>query len=403
MSRLAFKIIFADQGPLAKHPNRPIRKVIIITQEFHPFRGGIATVAEEMAKAATKSGHSVEVWAQRTSHEPPKAWPFAVYRLPVDSGHGPINRLRLAVELIRQRHRLNESIVYLVEPGPMLAWMLVPSFCGISPFRLVLTFHGSEILRFHAHPLLRLLTRRLVRQAARIGTLARYTRQLLVDRFPDAESKTMLTPGALRTDFTAGPCDSPKTDSGKLIVLTVGRLHPRKGQLLTLQALQALPASLRERVEYRLVGPSVAPAYERALHAAAAAQSGLTVRFLGNLPDNQLETAYNEADLFALTSVDHGKSVEGFGLVYLEASARGLPVVAHRVGGVGEAVDDGRTGLLVAPDQPAALTEAFRTLLENPDLRRRMGEAGPDWARRHTWTRAADLLFNDSSPADPSS
>lgn len=399
MSKLAFKIVFADQGPLAKHPNSPIREVIILTQEFHPFRGGIATVTEEMAKAAAKSGYSVEVWAQHTANETQKSWPFTVHRLPVDSGHGPLNRLRLAVELIRRRRRLNDAVVYLVEPGPMLAWMLLPSFCGLHPSRLVLTFHGSEILRFHSNPLLRLLTRRLVRKAARIGTLARYTRQLLVERFPDAGPKTLLTPGSLRTGFTATPRTAPKNASNKLIVLTVGRLHPRKGQLLTLRALQALPAAMRERVEYRLVGTSVSASYERALHAAAA-QSGLTVRFLGNLPDSQLESVYDEADIFALTSIAHGKSVEGFGLVYLEASARGLPVVAHRVGGVAEAVDDGRTGLLVAPDQPAALTEAFRNLLENPDLRRRMGEAGPAWARRHTWTRAAELLFNDSSPAD---
>jgi phosphatidylinositol alpha-1,6-mannosyltransferase len=402
-SRLAFKIVFADQGPLAKHPNRPTREVIIITQEFHPFRGGIATVAEEMAKAAAESGRSVEVWAQRTPEKTSKSWPFAVQRLPVDGGHGPLNRLRLAFEFIRQRRRLNEAVVHLVEPGPMLAWMLVPSFCGLNPSRLVLTFHGSEILRFHANPWLRLLTRRLIRKATRIGTLARYTRQLLVERFPEAGAKTLLTPGALRTDFTAGPRAAPKDGSNKLVVLTVGRLHPRKGQLLTLQALQALPPGLRGRVEYRLVGAAVSASYERALHAAAATQPGLTVRFLGNLPDDQLETAYDEADIFALTSIDHGKSVEGFGLVYLEASARGLPVVAHRVGGVSDAVDDGRTGLLVSPDQPAALTEAFRVLLEDSNLRHRMGEAGPDWARRHTWTRAADLLFNDSSPADPSS
>jgi phosphatidylinositol alpha-1,6-mannosyltransferase len=62
------------------------------------------------------------------------------------------------------------------------------------------------------------------------------------------------------------------------------------------------------------------------------------VRFLGNLPDAELDRVYAQADVFALTSIDHGHSVEGFGLVYLEASAHGLPVVAHRVGGVAEAV-----------------------------------------------------------------
>lgn len=401
MSKLAFEIIFADEGPLATHPNSLNREVIIITQEFHPVRGGIATVTEEMAKAAVQLGFAVEVWAPHTKSPEKPSWPFAVRRLSAGSGHGPVNQFALACEFIRQRSRLRQATVYLSEPGPMLAWMLLAFAGALRIRRLVLTFHGSEILRFHANPVRRVLTRGLIRNAFRIGTLARYTRDLLVGRFPEAEGKTFLTPGALRTDFTAGPRQITKPVSDKIIVLTVGRLHPRKGQLLTLQSLQALPAVLRERVEYWLVGPSVAPAYARALHAAAA-QPGVTVRFLGNLPDDQLKTVYDQADIFALTSIDHKRSVEGFGLVYLEASARGLPVIAHRVGGVAEAVDDGRTGLLVAPDQPAALTEAFRTLFEDADLRRRMGEAGPAWARRHRWTHAAETLFNDSPYADRS-
>jgi phosphatidylinositol alpha-1,6-mannosyltransferase len=75
----------------------------------------------------------------------------------------------------------------------------------------------------------------------------------------------------------------------------------------------------------------------------------LTVRFFGNIPDEELAAVYDRSDIFALTSVEHGQSVEGFGLVYLEAAAHSLPIVAHRVGGVSEAVRDGVTGLLVTP------------------------------------------------------
>lgn len=384
------------------HATTPSREVIIVTQEFHPKRGGIATVTEEMAKAAAALGLAVEVWAPRTeSPDADKSWPFAVRRLPVDSRHGWINRLRLVREFIRERRRLRRATVYLSEPGPMLAWMLVASFGALRVRRLVLTFHGSEILRFHANPLLRMLTRRLVRRAFRIGTLTRYTQQLLCDRFPGAAAKTFRTPGALRTNFALPPRLAPTDNREKIIVLTVGRLHPRKGQLLALQALQSLPPGLRDRVEYHVVGPVASASYERALRAAAA-QPGVTVRFWGNLPDRELETVYAQADVFALTSIDHGHSVEGFGLVYLEASAHGLPVVAHRVGGVSEAVDDGRTGLLVDPHHPTALTAAFRTLLEDPALRRRLGEAGRAWAGRHTWSRAAELLFAEADESAPS-
>ena len=118
------------------------------------------------------------------------------------------------------------------------------------------------------------------------------------------------------------------------------------------------------------------------MRAAAASQPDLAVRFFGNLPDDELAQIYDRADIFAMTSVHHGESVEGFGLVYLEAAAHGLPVVAHDVGGVSEAVLDGETGLLVPPDRPAQLAAAFEKLIHDagaaaaPGRRRpRMGAA----------------------------
>jgi len=388
------------------------KPVFIITHEFHPRRGGIATFTEGIALAAADLGHSVEVWAQQIrpgeNASESVAWPFTLRRLPLLKGtHNFSCRLALARQLIRERRRLRHATVYLSEPGPMLTMMMLMPWSTFRPRRLVLTFHGSEILRFHADPVTRWLTRRLIRHAFRISTLTRYTRRLLCDRFPEAAEKTFLTPGALRADFATPPAlalASPvATAPDKIIVLTVGRLHPRKGQLLALEALQALPAALRDRVEYWIVGATGKPPYEKTLRAAAD-RPGLTVRFLGDVPSARLETIYAQADIFALTSIDHGHSVEGFGLVYLEASAHGLPVVAHRVGGVPEAVVDGETGFLVPPRHPAQLTDAFRKLIEDPVLRRAFGEAGRAWARRTTWTHSASLLFapGDELPAtDP--
>lgn len=94
-----------------------------------------------------------------------------------------------------------------------------------------------------------------------------------------------------------------------------------------------------------------------------------------------------------MTSMPHKHSVEGFGLVYLEAGAHGLPVVAHAIGGVPEAVIDGETGLLVPPGDQPALTAAFTRLLADPVLRRRLGEAGRARARARTWLDSARTLF----------
>ncbi|MBW8780813.1 MAG: glycosyltransferase family 4 protein [Verrucomicrobia bacterium] len=372
--------------------------VFIITHEFHPKRGGIATFTEEVARAGAALGHTIEIWAQDSGPHAAaggeKPWPFAVRRLPMQGTHDLRCRLVLARYLIRERRRLRQATVYLSEPGPMLAMMMLLPWRAFRPRRLVLTFHGSEILRFHADPVTRLLTRRLIRHAFRISVLTGYTQRLLCERFPEAAAKTFLTPGALRTGFAPGSvAPAPARAGDKIIVLTVGRLHPRKGQLFTLEALQSLPPALRDRVEYWIVGTASKPHYEQTLRTAAN-RSGLAVRFLGDQSDERLEVLYAQADIFALTSIDHGHSVEGFGLVYLEASAHGLPVVAHRVGGVAEAVADGETGLLVPPHHPTRLTEAFRELIENAPLRQRLGAAGREWARRNTWSRSAELLFH---------
>ncbi len=374
-----------------------LHPVFLITHEFYPKRGGIATFTEEIARAASGLGHEVEVWAQSARQSTEKPWPFHIRRLAVKGTHGIACQIGLARQLIAQRRRLRHATVYLPEPGPMLAMMFLQYFKTFRPRRLILTFHGSEILRFSRNHILRTHTRRLIRNATRISTLSHYTQNLLCERFPEAAEKTFITPGALRSDFAVVATGStPATPKTRLIVLTVGRLHPRKGQLITLQALQALDPRFRSQIEYWIVGTGSGNSrYENSLRSAAA-QSSFPVRFLGNLPDDELDQVYDRADIFAMTSIDYRHSVEGFGLVYLEAAAHGLPIVAHSVGGVAEAVVNNVTGLLVPPRHPAQLCAAFEKLISDPDLRKRLGSAGHDWARRNRWEHSASLVFNPS-------
>jgi len=368
--------------------------VFLITHEFYPKRGGIATFAEEIARATAGLGYDLEVWAQSAPASAEKAdWPFRVRRLPLKGTHDLWCQFQLARELIRNRRHLRRATVYLPEPGPMMTMMLLQFFHAFRPRCLVLTFHGSEILKLARNPLRRWLAGQLIRRATRVSTLSNYTQELLLTHFPEAADRIYLTPGALRSDF-AVVAAKPAIDTKKIIVLTVGRLHPRKGQLRALAALHVLPAEVRARVEYWVVGVESKGSYESQLRAAAAAQPDLAVRFFGNMPDEELASVYARADIFAMTSVNLDHSVEGFGLVYLEAAAHGLPVVAHDVGGVSEAVVDGVTGLLVPPDRPVQLAAAFEKLIHDPALRRKLGAAGREWATRNCWKESAEALFN---------
>jgi len=367
------------------------RSVYIITHEFFPKRGGIATFTEEIARATQALGWEVEVWAQNRGNTPEPAWPFRIWRLPLKGTHNFTCQARLAFHLISRRRELRRDTVYLPEPGPMLTFMLLQRFHAFRPRNLTLTFHGSEILKFYHNPFIRPLARRLIRNASQISTLTRYTRDLLLEHFPEAESKLVQTPGALRSDYLVveHPTRAPQD---RLIILTVGRIHPRKGQLDTLKSLIALPAETRAKIEYWMAGKTSRPNYYAKLKQAAAA-ADFPIKFLGDTSDGKLSELYDRADIFAMTSIDYAKSVEGFGLVYLEASAHGLPVVAHAVGGVSEAVIDGRTGLLVPPNDAPALIAAFTKLIESKSLRATLGEHGRSWAREHTWADSAKTLF----------
>jgi phosphatidylinositol alpha-1,6-mannosyltransferase len=353
-----------------------------------------------MAKAARSIGYDVEVWAPAL---PPQAaegdWPFRVKRLPLAGDHSLLSQWRMARQLHAQSHSLNRVTLYVPEPGPLLAMLLLQYFDTLRPGQLVLTFHGSEIQRLASRQILRWSTNHLLRRATRISVVSAYARDLLQRNFPEAAHKVVVVSGTLRTDLQSPPAAAAPGGGGKTVILTVARLNPRKGQLQVIEALKALPPAARAGLEYWLVGSHSKENYHRVL-AAAAAGAGFPVKFLGDIPDAKLGDVYAQADIFAMTSMPHKHSVEGFGLVYLEAGAHGLPVVAHDIGGVPEAVAHEETGLLVAPGDRAALTAAFARLLADPALRRRLGAAGRARAHRRTWTEAAQSLFGQP-PAPP--
>lgn len=358
--------------------------VLLLTHEFYPKRGGIATYAEEMARAAIDRGREIEVWASDRGGMLDRKVPFPLRAM---HGHGDLGwaaRRATARFLRAHREQVERSWVYLPEPGPIFAF-LYASLLGIPrPAHLALTLHGTEILRFARPPHRRCLFNRLLTQADRVGVVSEHVRGLLLQHFPETNpAKLRVVPGALRHDFAQPPPRRRPVD-GKTRVITVGRIHPRKGQHFVMNALARLPEPLRAQVEYHVVGPAVKPAYANELKATAQ-RAGVPVVFVGEVDDTALAQHYADADIFAMTSVQSGISVEGFGLVYLEAAVCGLPVVAHRTGGVAEAVRHGQSGFVVEPGDEPALTNSFARLIESPDLRQQMAQAGQARAAELSW------------------
>ena len=206
-------------------PRRSTTRLVVVTQEFFPHRGGIAVYTAEMAAAAAQAGYEVEVWAPALpSGVPEPAWPFAIRRLRVDSSHSLRSQWRMARELAARRNDWQNAILYVPEPGPLLSMLLLQFFDTLPTGRLILTLHGSEILKLAMRPLTRWSTRRLFTRADRISVVSRHAEALLLRYFPNATGKVVLTHGALRAGFAASPpMPSVSTTVEPIDFATIGR------------------------------------------------------------------------------------------------------------------------------------------------------------------------------------
>ncbi len=242
--------------------------------------------------------------------------------------------------------------------------------------------HGNDFLAAQ-HRWHRLFFNMLLRRSRNIITHSSAIGQRLITlRFP---APVVIHPGVDEERFSPG-----KRVRGKSpVLLSVCRLVPRKGIDTVLTALPQLMERIPE-LTYQVAGTGEDLGRLRQLSTDLGISNA--VHFLGAVEDEALPDLYRNADIFVLPVREEpaSGSIEGFGIVYLEAGASGLPVVAGRSGGAPEAVVDGETGLLVNPDDPEALATVLLHLLQDGALRKQLGTA----ARRRiesklTWEQTA--------------
>jgi glycosyltransferase involved in cell wall biosynthesis len=179
-----------------------------------------------------------------------------------------------------------------------------------------------------------------------------------------------------------GPVVPPTPDTGEALrLISVGNLIARKGLHTLLRALRMVAGNWQLQIVGR---DDVDPVYAAQVRALAA-PLGDRVIFRGRLDDAALAAAYAAADVFVGPS-----QYEGFGIVYLEALRAGLPVIATTAGAAGEIVTDGVEGLLVPPEDPAALAAALNRMSDRPMLQRMRAAAGERAARHPTWRETGE-------------
>jgi glycosyltransferase involved in cell wall biosynthesis len=222
--------------------------------------------------------------------------------------------------------------------------------------------------------------------------------QEIADRYPGADTRTVVSTTLTAADIVTGRTDTCLDDPVR--ILTVAYIRPEKGIEYLLRAMPLLRAGRPVRLV--LAGSRDRyPGYQQGLDQIVAA-NGLQdrVQWTGHVASRQLEQLYSEADIFVLPTLS-----EGTPRVLLEAQAKGIPVVASRVGGIPSSITHEHNGLLVDAKDPRALAAAIDRVVGNGELRRKIIAQGLDFARGNTLDRFADRvmeIFRELDQGGPS-
>lgn len=376
--------------------------MLLVTQDFPPAVGGIQTYSKALADCLHGRCERFGVIA------------------PYHAGCQKIDRdleypvYRMFVTTNTMRYALLPFLALVCKRGGYRTALLAQWYSGAAAGiakrwslldRVFCAAHGQELLRVPAEK--SLLGRAYVRHRQRVLAdidgffpVSHYTASLLTARGVDPAKVQVVFNGTDLERFRLSPTELQRLPGWRAsygigpgpLLLTAARLVRRKGIDTVLQALPALARAIPD-VQYAVVGSGP----ERNALEQLSRELGIAERvfFLGQLDDREVVMAYHACDTFVMPAREEHPSVEGFGLVFREANACGKPAVGARTGGIADAIEHERTGLLVEPDRPEALEQALRRLLTDPGYASALGTEGRRVVESSgTWQHAADLMLS---------
>ncbi|MGO8781183.1 MAG: glycosyltransferase family 4 protein [Rhodomicrobium sp.] len=353
-------------------------EVLIVTQCFYPDTGGIEGLITALADQCLLAGRTVTVVAERIRSKlatppPPKPYPIARF-----GGPRPWRRWR------KQGHIAG----IIKERGNSISGIFADSWKSVEALPPGLTMPVSVLAYGMEYPIGASSSKRqrIAAALARCNAvlpISRYTAGLVLPYLGEQADKLhiILPPSP--------PLEEPGPDTiasireriagGHPVIATVARLEPRKG---IDAVIRAMPELLRHHPGccYAVAGAGADRA--RLEELAGSLNVRQAVRFLGRVSDAEKAALLAVSDVFAMPVRREGRSVEGFGLSYLEAAWFGVPSLAGRDGGAADAVLDGETGLVCDGASEGDVTRSLLALLDDAALRKKLGAAAQQRVKR---------------------
>lgn len=373
-------------------------RVLLVTNDYPPRAGGIQSYLEALVAhlVGAAHGHTMTVYAPKWkgAQDYDKAAAADGYEVVRHPGTLMLPEPTVAARMRRLIAEHDIDTVWFGAAAPLA--LLSPLARAAGARRVIASTHGHEV-GWSMLPVARSALRRIGDDTDVVTYISSYTRRRFASAFGPNAALEHVPPGVDTERFV--PDEIARAElraryrlGDRPVVLCLSRLVPRKGQDMLIRALPAI----RDRVPgaalvivgngpYRTALTRLADSFGVADH----------VVFTGGVPAEELPAHHAMADVFAMPCRTRGAGldVEGLGIVYLEASSAGVPVVAGRSGGAPETVVDGETGTVVDGWDLGAIAAAVGDLLADPDRAAAMGAAGRRWAVEHwQWRRQAGLL-----------
>jgi phosphatidylinositol alpha-mannosyltransferase len=363
-------------------------KIALVSPYDFKHPGGVVNHIRSLAYEFARLGHDVRIIAP-ASHPEPRGEPHFIpigRPRPIPSS-GSISRISLSLHLAPKIKRvLNQEkfdIVHLHEPFvPMLCSAMLRFSNGVN----VGTFHAYEgrpgygLGRPVTTFVLRRRNRKLKGRIAVSVPAQRYASKHVTGEF------TVIPNGVDLRRFNPEVRPLPEFEDNKLNILFVGRIEPRKGFVYLLKAFKVLKME-NQNLRLIVVGPGL---WFKRKYELQVRMAGIKdVVFAGGVSFEDLPHYYASADIFCAPATGR----ESFGMILLEAMALGKPIVASNIEGYASVVTDSQEGLLVPPRDVNQLVKAINRLIDDPELRAKMGASGLISVKKYDWPIIAGRIL----------